>query len=213
MAVVGYKSLLNPTPIPPQASLRIINEFRFEFYLSDPSAPFHAGDSVNDKLRTFGDDVPIDLAARMERLGNDINSGRTAGPRIIIARFPGQTLVLDKQWLKHTVLLDTALQYSGGLVKLEDVSFVNCVFKMGDTPSAQGIADRVLAEQVVCSTTRNPLPLSHLMTFPHAPKVIGAPSGNSRVVLRLRENALLLRGRRRMPWRPALASHQEQHKV
>jgi hypothetical protein len=94
---------------------------------------------------SVGGDVPIDRAALIDKIGEPpLNVGQTRGKQVILVQ--GGTIGLDTMRMKHVVLRDCSVFYSGGPVQLEDVVFVRCTFVLVNTANARNFSLAVLSE-------------------------------------------------------------------
>jgi hypothetical protein len=92
---------------------------------------------------SVGGDVPIDQAATIQAIGlPSLEQGRPRGKEIILIENSG--IVLDGEYMRHVVIRNTTVQYDGGPLQLEDVTFVNCTFKLIDNQTTRAFASAVL---------------------------------------------------------------------
>jgi hypothetical protein len=93
---------------------------------------------------TVGGDVPFYRAATAYLLSkSNLDAGQARGKEVILAI--GGALSLDDMAMKHVVLRDVVVFYSGGPVDLKDVIFVNCTFVLANSDTARRFATAVLA--------------------------------------------------------------------
>lgn len=100
-----------------------------------------------------GISAPISEAARIQPIGTQLNSGNTVGNPFIVAE--GGALLLDGMELRHAVLQNVEVHYSGKDLNLTDVTFVNCTFVMDNLPRSRGLAKELLAESSVSFKSAN----------------------------------------------------------
>ena len=93
---------------------------------------------------TVGGDVPADRAAEAHFLyEGSPNAGALRGKQILLGE--GGALGLDGMLLKHVVLRNTTVFYSGGPVYLEDFLLVNCTLVLTNVDATRSFALAVLA--------------------------------------------------------------------
>jgi hypothetical protein len=78
--------------------------------------------------------VPSSQAARVNMLGNNENANEPVGEAFV--RLKGGNLVLDGMEMKNVILENVRVYYYGWAVSIENVSFVNCEFKIAPKPNA-----------------------------------------------------------------------------
>lgn len=148
LAIISYHSSFIPSPVPlKHPPFRLIDPlFKLDLHLAGtPPGARVGGRLPGDLLHTYGDDIPIESAARLEPIGSDANSARRLGPQVIVINVGDIGLRLDGMWMKKVVVTHSRVLYSGGPVKLEQVSFVDCEFQMEDNPLARKLGEGVLA--------------------------------------------------------------------
>jgi len=89
--------------------------------------------------------VPIKQAAILEHIAQHINTGALGNQFVVV---DGGNIVLDGFHLKHVVLRNVHVVYSGGPVILEDVYFLNCTFDIKPAPNGQNFASNLLESGV-----------------------------------------------------------------
>jgi hypothetical protein len=144
LALVSYHSFF----VKAQASSkppRAINQFIFFLSLHRDTG-VKEGQFVDPRvIHTYGDDVPIAIAARLEKIGSDPNAGRAFGPNIIVVNVGDVGLNLDDMWMKNAVIIGSKIFYKGGPLRLEQVYFVNCDFQMESVESARLLGQKLLS--------------------------------------------------------------------
>lgn len=99
---------------------------------------------INDKpprVIAFGV-VPEEFGARLNLLGSNKNEGRKQGNKFLELR--NGALRLDDMEIRHVVFNHIDVYYSGGPLKIEDVSFFNCSFFLPHTVQTERFAEAVL---------------------------------------------------------------------
>lgn len=69
------------------------------------------------------------------------NLNKKLGARVLIIE--GQ-VSLDDMYLKNVIIRNSIVSYNGGPVSLENVTFVNCIFKLSNAAAPRHFADRLL---------------------------------------------------------------------
>ena len=134
---VAYRSDLN---IPPKGQAipwaQSPGKARTEYHL-------HVVDGKSVPTMGWIDRVPMAQGARAELIDQKLQQNAEIGT----ARFvmSGGALNLDGMYLRHAVLLDVEVHYSGARTVLEDVAFVNCRFSMDNTPNSRTVGERILS--------------------------------------------------------------------
>ncbi len=83
------------------------------------------------KVLYAGNPTPINKSALLASVDNPHPRG--SGFSNLIVDGNKNTIILDSMQMRHVILRNADLQYNGGSVRLEDVSFVNCTFNSGFT--------------------------------------------------------------------------------
>jgi hypothetical protein len=89
-----------------------------------------------------GGHVPEKESARLETLDKPRPHGSTFG--FFIVRGGIGTLSLDGMYMKNVIVENATLSYGGGPLRLENVYFVNCRFKLTKTEPVQRFGEAVL---------------------------------------------------------------------
>lgn len=118
--LVGYRSSLNVSPIPPVEAVPVTTETLYGTYVSERS-------NGAMRLRHYGD-VPIEKAAIFEPLGSHLNKNNQRGDAFIIVS-DGE-IALDGSDIKNVIFENVRVAYGGGPIRMENVSFVNCTFDL-----------------------------------------------------------------------------------
>jgi hypothetical protein len=149
--LMSYRSVLNESlsPIPNTVGGGRSGDFIFEVTFDKAPPPDNVGADVLRYLHTYGEDVPLEQAARYENLGSTANAARSIGPRGIIAEFQNNPIKIDGQWLKNVVFRKTLIVYHGGPIRLENVYFVDCTFQMDNLAPARSLGERLLSEAAI----------------------------------------------------------------
>ncbi len=58
----------------------------------------------------------------------------------------GMEIALDGYHVRNSIIRNAHVIYNGGPLILENVSFVNCVFSLKQTPKGQQFADSILTQ-------------------------------------------------------------------
>jgi hypothetical protein len=137
---MNYRSRMNASFSP----------FLFEMRVNAPNGGPEVGEELSRYVNTYGDDVPGDRAARLEKIGSTVNEGRQFGPRVIVIElregpFRDATLQLDRFWFKNVIIQNTKVAFHGGPVSLENAYFIDCQFQMENLPPNRALAEELLA--------------------------------------------------------------------
>lgn len=112
--LMAYKSDLNAESVSLPANLAPFRPVGEEFDIATIEPHGLSAGSRFTFFKIAGDTVPLSEAARWEKLGSASNATTTAGPRVIIADFPGVGAKLDGYWLKNIILRESRVAYDGG---------------------------------------------------------------------------------------------------
>jgi hypothetical protein len=105
-----------------------------------------AGKSFDVTLYSLGGMVPIAEAARAEHIVNPKPIAASMAPKIVVVKGkPEQVISLDGHRLKNIVILNMTIEYRGGPAILENVSFVNCIFRLAQQPQCVDFGKSVFA--------------------------------------------------------------------
>jgi hypothetical protein len=86
-------------------------------------------------------------SARLETIGKNLNEQLKYGsPQLILT---GGAVNLDDKYLRHVVLLNVEVHYSGKPIMLEDVVFANCTFVLENTGPSRDLGKTLLASSPV----------------------------------------------------------------
>jgi hypothetical protein len=88
--------------------------------------------------------VPIQQAAQLITQGKNLNSGNALGNQYIFAT--GGGITLDDTQLRNVVFIGVHIVYGGGVLTMNNVYFVNCVFDIKPQPDGQEFAKALLAQ-------------------------------------------------------------------
>jgi len=91
--------------------------------------------------------VPIQDAARLEKIGKPTNPNVKVGPVHLIAR--GGAFNLDGWNIAHVIFFGTEVHYSGAPIILEDVLFVNCTFVFDNADRSRSLAEKITSSEFV----------------------------------------------------------------
>jgi hypothetical protein len=92
------------------------------------------------RVKTEGD-APPEASARLESLASP--QPRGSGARLILIEGKSDTIVLDGQYLKNVIIREASVEYNGGPVRLENVYFVNCEFKIAPNEAGRALAKAI----------------------------------------------------------------------
>ena len=91
------------------------------------------GKTVQGELLYTGGMVPIDQAAIGEHIVNpERNADIKEAPQTIVfkAKSQDEAVHLDRHHLRNVVIINMTIYYDGGPVILDNVTFINCIFKL-----------------------------------------------------------------------------------
>jgi hypothetical protein len=96
------------------------------------------------RMSSLGGPVPISESARMEPIGSALPQTAEIGTKSVLE--VGGAITLDGQYLRHVVLKDVEVHYSGSSpVILEDVMFINCTFVMENDDRTRALGETLLS--------------------------------------------------------------------
>jgi hypothetical protein len=103
-----------------------------------------------DKTKT----VPFSEAARYERIGSPNPTGLPGYEYVVVSGI-GTEIRLDGHRLKNVIIHDVDVVYEGGPLIMENVSFVNCMFRFPSnlTPNADQLTAAILSSPAVSFST------------------------------------------------------------
>ena len=140
--VIAYASFLNSNLIPHLGEKLPIG--RGDFHFTTP-------EEWSGHLSITGTAVAQDFPQLHPFGYPDENAGKKSGPAFIVAR--GGSLPIDNLYLKHVVIVDAEVIYSGGPVRLEGVYFVNCTFRIARKPTGATFATAMLSQDAQTNVT------------------------------------------------------------
>jgi hypothetical protein len=91
--------------------------------------------------------VPIDISARNEPLGQPLTQTASQGPALLLG--VGGHILLDSYYMRGIVLEGVTVHYDGGPVALENVTFINCQFTIGNGDNGRALGSQILASSSV----------------------------------------------------------------
>ena len=90
---------------------------------------------------------PIAQAGHIQFLGETMNPNVKVGPAKYFGS--GGATSLDNMDISHVVYFGTEIHYSGELVHLEDVVFVNCTFVFDNGNRSRMLAENILTSEII----------------------------------------------------------------
>jgi len=94
--------------------------------------------------------VPISEAAIGEHIVNPAPTTASEGPKILIVKGRLDQIVhLDLHHLRNVVYVNMTIVYDGGPVILENVSFVNCQFRLAQQQRCVSFGESLFASNPV----------------------------------------------------------------
>jgi hypothetical protein len=142
--LVDYRSFLNLFYSPPTSTAQVIKSGLDVHF--NAAALAGATQGQIGVLR-MGDAVDISVSARFEPLGHTPRV--KTSPAYLVVDGTGFRILLDGFFIKKSIIQNAQIEYSGGPVRLENVYFVNCVFKFGNSGQASGLETAVLNSSAV----------------------------------------------------------------
>ncbi len=105
------------------------------------------GKTFNVTVTYTGGMVPVAEAARGEHIiGPPQQFPSTLAPKTVVVQGKlEQFIILDQHHLKNIVFVNMSIEYSGGPVILDNVTFVNCVFHLARRPQCVDFGKSVFA--------------------------------------------------------------------
>jgi hypothetical protein len=112
------------------------------------------GKTLNVTVYSLGGMVPIAEAARAEHIVDPKRITATYAPKTVVVRGGlDQVVYLDLHRLKNIVYVNMTIEYHGGPVILENVSFINCVFRLVQQPQCIDFGKSVFASTTTTFTS------------------------------------------------------------
>jgi hypothetical protein len=129
LELMDYRSFFN-TSLAPQLGQHPRTQLPLtELWMGYTIKPIHPGIPIpTPKVIAYGKGVPKSEAAVMEPIGQE--SQVPVQPLFMVVDATGWALNLSGQHLKNVIIENAEIHYEGGNLILEDVWFINCIFKM-----------------------------------------------------------------------------------
>lgn len=152
---VSYRSSINMLSTPPRTRIypapgaKISTSYRLNFVLPDGATKPLPGPEVQYVGDAPGQPITVAQsgAARIELLSKPEKQSEPLGMGQFVLK--GGALALGDMYLRHVALDHVEIYYSDGDFRLEDVQFVNCIFKLTNTPNARRLANALLGPSPV----------------------------------------------------------------
>lgn len=97
--------------------------------------------------------VPSEQAARLERIGTNLNAEIPVGPLFLIMQDGAYRI--DNQEIRSVFFKDVEVHYSGGPLILKNVTFINCIFVMDNGTNARSLGMTLLASAKITFRTES----------------------------------------------------------
>jgi hypothetical protein len=142
--LLSYYSTLTSIPLPPGKPVSV-SDVDYDFGGTN-------GKVLYGRIGFGGGLVPIDQAAIGEHIVNPKrNPNVKEGPHTVM--FMGlsqdETFILDQHHLKNMVLVNVTIEYHGGPVILENVYFINCIFRLSQQLNCVSFSHSLFASNPV----------------------------------------------------------------
>ena len=93
--------------------------------------------------------APISEAVRFSPIGKDPNTNQESGDAVLIGT--GGSVEIDGMEMRHVVFRNTEIIYNGGPIRMSDVYFVDCTFKIKQQRTGVGFVTALLQEGTATS--------------------------------------------------------------
>ena len=143
VSLLGYKSFLNEETAPKfDLRQRPVDPTKYHMSLSFTGVPPGQQGGLVAEVRVYGAALG-DKSALLD----DLQQPQVAVPgyELIVVNALGGSIGLDNARMKHVILMNAKVTYSGGLISLDDVQFVNCSFEFNPTPAGFELAESILS--------------------------------------------------------------------
>jgi hypothetical protein len=147
--LLNYSSFLRATGYLPAEQPKLLSFSPIDYDFGGTG-----GAVLHGTLYSLGGMVPIAEAARAEHISNPKPILVSEGPKtVLIQATPGEGLSLDGHRLKNVIFVGMIIEYNGGPVILENVSFINCVFRLIQQPQCIDFSKSVFASAATTFTS------------------------------------------------------------
>jgi hypothetical protein len=151
---LDYRSFLNASFVPSPSKLTVWKDSRYQANVNIKPNPVP---SEHLPVRAFsvffaGGYVSPQNSARLESFGNP--QSESSGIGVFVIDGGADIVGLDGTYMKNVIIRNSEVEYDGGPVSLENVSFVNCKFHFQRTPLAIDLGKSILMSAMVSFTTR-----------------------------------------------------------
>jgi hypothetical protein len=140
LALVSYKSSLNYAPINADW-WTIKSRFRVNYFRG------MVENGKRSEISAFGQ-VPIDQAAVVRLIGSRLKAPQEQYGNRFVVLHDGDVL-LNSMELRHVIIANARVVYTGGKVIMQEVYFVNCTFDFPRQPDMQSLASVILQKPTV----------------------------------------------------------------
>ena len=100
-----------------------------------------------------GAGVPSEQAARLDRIGRNLNAEIPVGPLFLVMQ--GGAYRIDNQEIRSVFFEDVEVHYSGSPIILTNVTFINCTFVMDNGTNARALGLTLLASAKITFRTES----------------------------------------------------------
>jgi hypothetical protein len=90
-----------------------------------------------------GQGAPPDEAAILEKISKPLKRGGDF--QFYMVNALRGTITLDDQRMRNVIVFNAVIEYNGGQVDLNNVYFVNCIFRVRYTTNGMHLGDHLLA--------------------------------------------------------------------
>ena len=100
-----------------------------------------------------GAGVPSEQAARLDRIGRNLNAEIPVGPSFLVMQ--GGAYRIDNQEIRSVFFEDVEVHYSGSPLILKNVTFINCTFVMDNGTNARSLGLTLLESAKITFRTES----------------------------------------------------------
>jgi hypothetical protein len=153
--VVNYRSFLNADFVPTPSDLTTWpGNSNYRISVNARPNPSVSGRVLAFRILFSGGRVAPDHSARLETLSSPQSASSNVG--LFVIQEGSDSLVLDGMYMKNVIVRNAHVFYGGGPVRLEDVSFVNCIFTFAKNKPSIKLSNSILQSSAVTFSLVSP---------------------------------------------------------
>jgi hypothetical protein len=153
--VANYRSFLNADFVPTPNDLTTWPENgNYRISVNTRPNPSVSGPALAFRILFSGGRVGPEYSARLETLSEPQSASSNVG--LFVMQEGSDSLVLDGMYMKNVIVRNAHVFYGGGPVRLENVSFVNCIFTFVKNKPTIKLSNSILQASTVSFSTVSP---------------------------------------------------------